>query len=375
MIDPAYFYKLLEKNGLNFFVGVPDSLLRSFCAYVDDKSQEGKHIISANEGNAIGIAAGYHLSTKKTPVVYMQNSGLGNCINPLASLTDAEVYSIPMVLVIGWRGEPGTKDEPQHIKQGRITEEQLKILGIDYFVMDSTSDIELLVLSCLEKINQTNSPVAILVRTGTFSDYIPIKKDKHLYNFSREEAINLIVELTKPDDLIISTTGKCSRELYEIRKVRGESQKDFLTVGSMGHTSSISLGVALGAPTKKVICLDGDGSTLMHLGSLPIIGSMSPKNLLHVILNNGSHESVGGQPTVAREIDLNKLSQASNYVNFFELSKAEDLRKSWDEIYFSKGPTMLALNIDSSSRSDLGRPESTALENKKNFMSFLNVNK
>ena len=338
MIDPANFYKELSKNNIDFFTGVPDSLLKNFCAYVEDNVGDNQHIIAANEGNAIGLAAGYHMATEKIPLVYLQNSGLGNCINPLTSLADQEVYSIPLLLLIGWRGEPGIQDEPQHIKQGRITQEQLELLGIDYLVMDADSDISELIFNCLKKIKINKSPVAILVKKNSFSKYLLKQNKQKASNFTREQAIKVIVELSNEDDIFISTTGKCSRELYEIRTQRGEAQKDFLTVGSMGHTSSIALGVALSVKDRNIICLDGDGSILMHLGALPVISSVAPKNLLHVILNNGCHESVGGQPTVINTVDLRKLSYAFDYANYFEVHSSQELIENWKEISCSEGP-------------------------------------
>lgn len=371
MIEPSSFYNELKKEEIDFFVGVPDSLLKNFCSFVDDNIEKDNHIIAANEGNAISIASGYHLATKKIPVVYMQNSGLGNCINPLTSLADKEVYSIPMLLIIGWRGEPGKKDEPQHLKQGRITREQLKILDIDYFVIDENTDEK----SCLEKvikrINKNSSPVAILVRENTFKKYKLKNKQKTIYKLKREEAIEEIINLSNDSDIFISTTGKTSRELYEIRKNKGDAQKDFLTVGSMGHVSSIALGVAIGLKKQRVICLDGDGSLIMHLGSLPIIGAISPKNLIHIILNNCAHESVGGQPTVANEIDFEKLSSALNYKNFFQSSNVKQINDCWSQLIDSEGPSLFLINIKSSSRKDLGRPESSPIENKESFMEFI----
>ena len=371
MIEPSSFYNELKKEEIDFFVGVPDSLLKNFCSFVDDNIEKDNHIIAANEGNAISIASGYHLATKKIPVVYMQNSGLGNCINPLTSLADKEVYSIPMLLIIGWRGEPGKKDEPQHLKQGRITREQLKILDIDYFVIDENTDEK----SCLEKvikrINKNSSPVAILVKENTFKKYKLKNKQKTIYKLKREEAIEEIINLSNDSDIFISTTGKTSRELYEIRKNKGDAQKDFLTVGSMGHVSSIALGVAIGLKKQRVICLDGDGSLIMHLGSLPIIGAISPKNLIHVILNNCAHESVGGQPTVANEIDFEKLSSALNYKNFFQSSNVKQINDCWSQLIDSEGPSLFLINIKSSSRKDLGRPESSPIENKESFMEFI----
>ena len=371
MIKPSSFYKELSKNNISFFVGVPDSLLKSFCSYVDDNADGNNHIISANEGNAIAIATGYHLATRKIPIVYMQNSGLGNCINPLTSLTDKEVYSIPMLLIIGWRGEPGKKDEPQHIKQGKITEEQLKVLGIDYFILDGATNEKNYLKNVIKKINITSSPVAILVKENTFTEYKTRKKPTNIYKLKREEVIEEIINLSSESDIFISTTGKTSRELYEIRKKRGDIQKDFMTVGSMGHASSIALGVAIGIKNQRVICLDGDGSLIMHLGALPIIGSISPKNLIHILLNNSAHESVGGQPTAANKINFQKLSSSLKYRNFFECSNFEEINTIWKQVINIEGPTLFLINIMSSSRKNLGRPEASPLENKNHFMDFL----
>lgn len=368
MINPQTFYKSLIRNRFSFFVGVPDSLLKSFCSCIETEAPKQNHVIAANEGNAIGIASGYHMATKNIPVVYMQNSGLGNCINPLISLTHQEVYCIPMLLIIGWRGAPGSPDEPQHMVQGRATIEQLEMIDISFFIIDSSSDENLVIEKCLKKIEQNNAPVAILVRENSFSKYQHLAINENLLGFSREQALHEIVALAPKSSAFISTTGKCSRELSEIRRSRGDEQSDFLTVGSMGHVSSIALGVAIGAPSKMVICLDGDGSMLMHLGALSIIGSNGPKKFLHIILNNGTHESVGGQPTVGREIDFKALASALNYKNFFEICSANDLKKKWEDIFESVGPTMLMLKIDSVSRADLKRPEVSPKTNKNNFM-------
>lgn len=371
MIEPSKFYELLLSRSFDFFVGVPDSLLKNFCAYVEDNSIKEQHIIAANEGSAIGIAAGYFMAKRKIPVVYMQNSGLGNTINPLISLAGPEVYSIPMILMIGWRGEPGIMDEPQHQKQGHVTQEQLKILDIDYFVLDSDTDIQDLIENVSQAIDKRSSPVAILVKKNSFSEYKLKKSPKKLSTLTREQAINQIVRLSNDDDILISTTGKSSRELYEIRSKKEEIQKDFLTVGSMGHASSIALGISISKKDRKVICLDGDGALIMHMGILPIIGSISPKNYVHIVLNNSSHESVGGQATVAGEIDFHKLSEASKYKNYFQARDKNGIKKIWKKIDHQIGPTMLEILVDSSSRKNLGRPSSTPLENKKSFMQFL----
>ena len=341
MISPDSFVESLQEKGIGIFAGVPDSLLKNFCAYIDDHSHSGSHVLTANEGNAIAIAAGYYLASGEVGAVYMQNSGLGNAINPLTSLVDKEVYSIPVLLIIGWRGEPGVKDEPQHIKQGAITLKQLELLGIPYLVLGADSELENVLDETFSVLRKTNAPVALVVRKNTFSAYKRKKIKVTADTFKRENAIRQILEMADPDDLVISTTGKTSREVYEIRKEREESIRDFLTVGSMGHTASIALGLALGNPNRKIFCLDGDGSLLMHLGALPIIGSKKPCNLVHILLNNGEHESVGGQPTVARQLDFPAISKGCCYRHYHKAINKTSLMECLQKIKSQKGPVML----------------------------------
>lgn len=371
MISPETFYNLLLEKNIDFFAGVPDSLLKSFCAYVDDYGEEKKHVITANEGNAVAMAAGYHLATGKVGAVYMQNSGLGNTINPLSSLCDSEVYKIPMLLIIGWRGEPGIKDEPQHVKQGKITEEQLKILDIPYHILDSETNLNTTINNIIFDIKKNGSPVALLVRKNTFSPYKSKKSSTYSAQMMREDALREILALASSDDVVVSTTGKTSRELFELRVERNEKQRDFLTVGAMGHTSSIALGVAIGQPKKRVICVDGDGSALMHLGALPIIASLKPKNLIHVLLNNSAHESVGGQPTVAGQIDMKSLAIACGYRKYYLAEDRDKLKKCFGEINNENGPVFFEIRISTGSRDDLSRPTSTPIENKAAFMEAL----
>lgn len=368
MIEPKTFFEALTQRGVGLFTGVPDSLLSNFCAYVDDHGPIKAHIITANEGNAVALAAGHFMATGKVSVVYMQNSGLGNTINPLTSLADAEVYRIPMILVVGWRGEPGVKDEPQHVKQGRITPGQLDLLEIPYWVVDGDSDVEKLLSSAFQKIDATQAPVALLVRKDAFSSYKSQRKSPTAYSLPREEAIRQIMALASPEDLVVSTTGKTSREVFELRVQRAESQRDFLTVGGMGHTSSIALGVALGQPDRRVLCLDGDGSLLMHMGALPVIGSLKPCNLVHVLLNNAAHESVGGQPTVADCVDFEAIAKASGYNAYFLAADEASLASCWTQLEATTGPVMLEVKIKNGSRSDLGRPTRTPEQNKQAFM-------
>ncbi|TWI72365.1 phosphonopyruvate decarboxylase [Desulfobotulus alkaliphilus] len=367
MLSPETFFDTLRRKGIDLFAGVPDSLLSGICACIEDRCPKSSHVITANEGNAIALAAGFHLSTGKTAAVYMQNSGLGNCINPLTSLTDPEVYRIPVLLIIGWRGEPSVKDEPQHVKQGRITEKQLNLLEIPYWILDGNTDMKKVVQQAVDSLNKNASPAAILVRKNTFSPYKSSQKTTMPSTLKREDALACILRLAK-DDLIISTTGKTSREVYALRESFNQKQRDFLTVGSMGHTSSIALGVALGRPEKRVICLDGDGSLLMHMGAIPVIGSMKPENFIHVLLNNGAHESVGGQPTVANRVDFASLSLACGYKKYEKVCDIEGIQRAWQKLGREKGPLMLEVVIKTGSRADLGRPSTTPAENKQAFM-------
>lgn len=372
MIEPKLMFEALKYEGVELFTGVPDSLLKHFCAYVDDNAAAGEHIITANEGNAVALAAGYHMTTGKVAAVYMQNSGLGNTVNPLTSLTDPEVYKIPLLMIIGWRGEPGVKDEPQHVKQGRITAEQLNLLGVPYEVLGADSDYEAIVKRLMSTAASTQAPVALLVQKNAFASYKTQRKPDSPSSLKREDALAALLVLTG-EDLVVSTTGKTSREVFELRVKRGEAQRDFLTVGGMGHTSSIALGAALGNPSKRVICIDGDGSALMHLGAIPIIGDVKPKNLVHVLLNNAAHESVGGQPTVGGRFDFKALAEASGYSAYDVATTAEEIGQAWCRLQGTPGPVLLEVKITTGSRDDLGRPTSTAEENKRAFMAFAGI--
>lgn len=372
MVNAQTLFQALKNRNIGIFTGVPDSLLSSFCSYIDDNAAETEHIIAANEGNAIALATGHHLATGKISVVYMQNSGLGNAINPLTSITDAQVYQIPMLLIVGWRGEPNIADEPQHIKQGRITLQQLNLLEIPYWLLDENSNIDLLLTEIFTRLQQTNAPVALVVRKNAFSEYKSLCQKQALYSLTREDALGHILKLVDQKALIVATTGKTSRELFELRTKRDEIQHDFLTVGGMGHTASIALGVVLAKPEKQVICIDGDGSVLMHMGALAIIGSLNPKNFIHILLNNAAHESVGGQPTVADAIDFELVSKGCGYKAYFCVENIEDLETAWHKLTKLEGAILLEIKIKIGSRANLGRPSNTPHENKMAFMKHAN---
>ena len=366
--------KLVEIIGSDFYTGVPDSQLKALCNYlmarygIDPKH----HIIAANEGNCTALAAGYHLATGKVPVVYMQNSGEGNIINPVASLLNDKVYAIPVVFIVGWRGEPGIHDEPQHIYQGEVTVKLLEDMDIATFVIGKdTSDEE--TATAMEHFRERLScgkDVAFVIRKGalTSAPNVDYKNDNTMI---REEIIQHIVAASG-EDPIVSTTGKASRELFETRVANGQSHKyDFLTVGSMGHSSSIALGVAINKPNKKIWCVDGDGAVLMHMGSMAIIGANKPKNMIHIVINNAAHETVGGMPTVAGQIDMVAIAKACGYPNAICVDSFEALDKELKNARNRNELSFIEVKCSIGARDDLGRPTTTAVENKLNFMRYL----
>lgn len=366
---------LVKQIGSDFYVGVPDSQLKPLCNYLMNTYgiDEKHHLIAANEGNATAIAAGYHLATGKVPVVYMQNSGEGNIINPVASLLNEKVYNIPVVFIIGWRGEPGVHDEPQHIYQGEVTIRLLDDMGIASYVVSSETTVEEMATKMKEfkKILATGKDVAFVIKKGAleYDEKVTYKND---YQMTREEIIKHIVSVSKTDP-IISTTGKASRELFEIREANHEPHMyDFLTVGSMGHASSIALGVAINKPKSKIWIIDGDGAALMHMGAMPVIASVNPKNLVHIVINNGAHETVGGMPTVTNNINLVKIAKACGYKNAISVDNFADLDEALIEAKKKRSLTFIEIKSSIGARSDLGRPTTTALENKLNFMDYLN---
>jgi len=374
MIDSAVFFKALIDHKISFFTGVPDSLLKDFCAYITDKLEPRNHIIAANEGNAVALAAGHYLASGNPALVYMQNSGLGNAVNPLTSLVDKDVYSIPLLLVIGWRGEPGIKDEPQHVKQGKITIPLLQTMGIQHCVLPNDEEqISNCVEDAVKVMCSELRPFALVVRKGSFKPYTLKNKVNTKYEMSREDAIKMLADSLKPDDIVVSTTGKASRELYEHRVATGHqnSGQDFLTVGSMGHASQIAMGIALAKPERDVYCLDGDGSLIMHMGALAIIGSQNLSNFKHAIVNNQAHDSVGGQPTAGNQIDIPAIAKACGYNQAWRVETRDKLIEQLKLLHLTQGPALLEIRVKRGARPDLGRPTSTPIQNKVSFMRFL----
>lgn len=378
MISPKFFYDTLANCGIDFYAGVPDSLLKNLCAYITDHADAAHNIIAANEGGAMGLAAGHYLATAHIPVVYMQNSGEGNIINPLASLTDPDVYNIPVLLVIGWRGKPGVHDEPQHVKQGKVTTGLLNVMGIDYTVLSKEEDkAEAQIRKAVAHMQATRQCYALVIEKDTFENY-QLNSQSSIFNFqlSREEAIQTVAAALGEKDCIVSTTGMISRELFEYRTAKNEGhERDFLTVGSMGHASQIALGIALAKSDRRVWCFDGDGATIMHMGSMAIVASKAPKNYVHVVFNNGAHDSVGGQPTVGLKIDLPAVAKAVGYKTVYSVDNKEKLEEilSIFNSQFSifDAPVFLEVKVKKGNRKDLGRPTTTPIQNKEALMEFL----
>ena len=373
MIRPSFFYNLLSEYGIEFYAGVPDSLLKNLCAYITDNADKKNNIIAANEGGAIGLAAGYHLSTGGIPVVYMQNSGLGNTINPLLSLTDKEVYNMPVLLVIGWRGEPNVHDEPQHIKQGKVTIPLLDCMGIrNEIIADNENDLQTQIANAVNYMKTTNEVFALVVKKGTFDSYKLKNNRQYDYALEREEAIQMVAASMDKKAVVVSTTGKISRELFEYRENSEHAHhRDFLTVGSMGHASQIALGIALNKPDRNIYCFDGDGAVIMHMGSMGIVGEMAPKNFFHIVFNNGAHDSVGGQPTIGLNIDIPNIAAYCGYKKVISLEKREELQEILTSLAANEGPVLLEIKVKKGSRDNLGRPTTTPIENKTALMDFI----
>ncbi len=374
MIRPEFFIEALRQKGIDCFAGVPDSLLKNICAYITDHFDASHNIIAANEGAAVGFAAGHYLATGQPACVYMQNSGEGNIINPLASLTDREVYNIPVLLLIGWRGRPGVHDEPQHVKQGKVTTGLLNVMGVNYEVLSKEEDKAAKQIEKAASALRDNEVFALVIEKDTFDEYKLQNVNANDLTMTREEAIQTVASALSSKDVIVSTTGMISRELFEARTAWGQGhERDFLTVGSMGHASQIALGIALEKTDRRVWCFDGDGATIMHMGSMAIVASKKPANYIHVVFNNGAHDSVGGQPTVGLAIDLPAVAKALGYSAAFSVSTIQELKSQLSILnsQFSEGPVLIEVKVKKGNRKDLGRPTTTPIENRDALMQFL----
>lgn len=315
MLNQEKVFKTLAENGVSYFVGVPDSYLNGFCNYALAHCED-RNVIAANEGNAIGIASGHYFASKEIPLVYMQNSGLGNTINPLASLVDRAVYAVPMLLLIGWRGQGNTEpNHPQHKLQGEITTALLEAMHIPYSILSDSQDaFEAIIAKAVKYCKDNRQPYGLITPKGVMADSDKPNNVDAVYPMSREEAIEVILNHMPEDTIYSATTGRATRELFFLREKRRETKShDFLNVGSMGHASSVALGIALEKPERHVVALDGDSSAMMHMGAMTMVSKMNVPNYMHVVLNNGAHESVGGQPSAGHLVDFTKIAEACGY--------------------------------------------------------------
>ncbi len=399
MVKVDKFVGCLREAGVEFFTGVPDSLLKSFCAYVTDNCGEN-HVIAANEGGAVGLAAGHYLATGNPALVYMQNSGQGNAVNPLCSLADPDVYSIPMVLLVGWRGEPGVKDEPQHVKQGKVTVSLFETLGIPTEILtDDDGALADVTRNMVERAKAESRPVALIVRKGLFAEYKLQSKKPDISELPREAAVEGVLRALPPDAVVVSTTGMISREVYETRERLGhDHSRDFLTVGSMGHASMIAMGIAKAQPNRKVYCFDGDGASIMQMGNMAIVGRSGCENLTHIVFNNAAHDSVGGQPTVGGDLDFEKMAEELGYnvlqspqdqyvspdgigvdevaAGMSWLVTTEAQSKQYKPAYHDelpKKPNFILFKVAKGARKDLGRPKEPPQVNKALYMKTLST--
>ena len=374
MLYPSDYLRVLSDAGVTFFTGVPDSLLKEFCACVTATKTPKDHVIASNEGASVGLAIGHYIGTGSLPLVYLQNSGLGNIVNPLLSLASPEVYGIPMLIMLGWRGQPGEKDEPQHVHQGRVMIQILEDMDVPVVILsDEIAEAELQTQVAAKKAHEIKGPVAIIVRKNTFEKYKATKVVADL-QMGREEAIIAAAENLENDAAVISTTGMPSRELFEFRAQKKMGHhRDFLTVGGMGHASQIALGLAMAQPSRPVYCFDGDGAAIMHMGSMAIIGQSGVKNLVHLVFNNGVHDSVGGQPTVGFNINLPQIAKACGYVTAQRVTTLEDLKNAIQGAHVTSGPSFIEVQVRPGNRANIGRPTSTPAQNKTAMMQFLNM--
>lgn len=377
-MQAAYLLKKLKEMGVTLFTGVPDSQLKALCdtLYMEETMGKG-HIVAANEGAAVGLAAGHYLATGRPAVVYMQNSGIGNAVNPVASLLDKRVYGIPAIFIVGWRGEPGVHDEPQHVFQGEITVPLLELLGITCFILEKESTQEQLDAWLQEgkRLNAAGKSFAIVVKKGALS--AEVKADyPNSFSLAREEAIGILAGAAGQDDIFVSTTGKASRELFEIREAMGQGhEKDFLTVGSMGHASMIAMGIALEKPERTVWCIDGDGASIMHLGSMAVAAATGCGNLIHVVLNNQAHETVGGMPVDYQKADFTEIGKSLGFETCMRADGEAGLREAIEVLKEKPGTRLLEIMVALGAREDLGRPTTTPEQNKRAFMKFLSKRK
>jgi phosphonopyruvate decarboxylase len=376
VIHTRHLCQWLEDEGVTYFTGVPDSGLKQLCAYLADEVDASRHVIAGNEGSCVALAIGHYLATGEIAAVYMQNSGLGNAVNPIASLADVHVYGIPMLILVGWRGEPGTDDAPQHAHTGNTTRPLLDVLGIEHEILPTEEPAACqAVARMLARARKNNAPVALVLHNKTFFDHSARRCREELSQLTREAAIAGVVDSLESSAIVVATTGMASRELCEVRAARGQAQRDFLCVGGMGHASLIALGMATAGHDRSIYCLDGDGALIMHMGALATIGEAAPRNYKHVVLNNAAHDSVGGQPTAGSSVDFCAIARACGYRWTACVSRATELGAAARTFASETGPAMLELRLCRGARANLGRPTMPLTEIKAAVMDHCSVDR
>ena len=372
MINPNIYLENLNKAGIHFYSGVPDSLLKQFCACISENINDENHTISSNEGAAIALGIGNYIGTGSVPFIYLQNSGLGNIINPILSLASQEVYGIPMIIMIGWRGAPNVKDEPQHVHQGRVMKKSMDAMDIPHVTLSKDEDTAIKQTNdAITKAKKYNTPVFLIVEKNTFSKYA-YEKPLSKLDISREQAIITASKLLESDAVVVSTTGMPSRELFEFRANNNQGHhRDFLTVGGMGHANQIALGISKAQPSRPIYCFDGDGAAIMHMGSIAVLGQSNAKNLIHIIFNNGVHDSVGGQPTVGFKINFSEIANACGYLSSATVISEAQFKAALQKAQSMPGPHLIDVHVRPGNRSDIGRPTSSPNDNKNAIMRYL----
>jgi len=350
MIDVRHFVDELIRQDANVFTGIPCSYLTPLIHEVIAR-KETRYVLASSEGDALAIASGIWLAGGMG-VVFCQNSGLGNMVNPLTSMN--EPFGIPALLLVTWRGKPGVKDEPQHKRMGEITPELLSLIGVEWELLpqEEGTALEVLKRAC-NFIRRVQRPYALVMSRSTFTSDEDIAIPSSNYP-SRSEALAAFLDNVDAGAVVIATTGKTGRELFTLDDRCGH----FYCVGSMGYASSVAHGIALGSK-RRVYLLDGDGAAIMHMGNLTSIGSSHPANLIHIVLDNGCYDSTGAQPTASTSVDFVALALAVGY------AQAQSCRSQGDFVLALRshlpgtGPRLLHVPIRMGSMSQLGRPTTT----------------
>jgi phosphonopyruvate decarboxylase len=355
MVNQRYLFESLKNLGIDFFAGVPDSLLNNFCLYMVENIPDGQHVMAANEGNAIAIAAGHYMATGNIPLVYMQNSGIGNATNPLLSLTHDSVYGIPMILVIGWRGDPAFNDHAQHKKQGELTPVLMKDMDIPYEILDDENTVVEKFTWAIDKAKEISAPVALIAKKAILTEKVKKQEYPESKLMNREEAVSAVVDVLGEDAIYLGTTGRATREVHEQLKEHGVGEgHEWQNVGSMGHVSSVGLGIALAKPEQKVVVFDGDAAAVMHMGALATNCRYKAGNLIHIVLNNGVNESVGGQPSAGYVVNLTEVAAACGYrTPGHAVETREELQAIMKNYKNGEMPLFLDVHVRQGIRSDM----------------------